>query len=328
MHLKRYQAQTVQDALRAVREDIGPEALVLSSRLVAARGPRGWLGSRVVEVTAAAGRPDVPEVRQPSPDTAVAREARSAREVTARLEATGLDSSVAKAVASSMPVERRRGVSARGISATLAQQLAPLAAEDDGYAPIEVFIGPPGVGKTTTVAKIAARERARFGNRLGLVAADGFRVGAVEQLRLVAGILGSPLSVARTPFELQTALERAMVPVLVDTAGRSVSDDATDMLRVIAGRADARVHLVMAADTPVSTMEKIFDRFAAARPSRLVLTKLDDGESLAAAVSFLSARGIPLSYLGTGQRVPDDLQIASPSVLAAWIAGGARGAAA
>jgi flagellar biosynthesis protein FlhF len=331
MHLKRYQAETVQDALRAVREDIGPDALVISSRLVSARGPRGWLGARIVEVTAAANRPNVPEVRQARPEAEMAetRETRSTREMAARLEATGLDTTVARAVAQAVPVERRRGASVRGISATLAEQLAPLACADEGYAPIEVFVGPPGVGKTTTIAKIAAREFARYGNRLGLIGADGFRVGAVEQLRLFASILGSPLAVARTPFELQTALEAARVPVLVDTAGRSAMDEqAADMMRVLAGRPDVRTHLVLAADTPVATMGRIFDRFEAIRPTRLVLTKVDDTESLAPVVTFLSRRGIPLSYLGTGQRVPDDLQIASPTALAGWIAGGAQGAAA
>jgi len=152
-----------------------------------------------------------------------------------------------------------------------------------------------------------------------------------EQLRIYAHLLGSPLSVARTPYELQTTLESATVPVLVDTAGRSHTDEgAEDMLRVVATRSDVRTHLVLAADTPLPTLQKVVDRFATANPSRVVLTKVDEAGSLASLVSFLRERQLRLSYLGTGQRVPDDLQIATPRVFAGWVAGdtSARGAAA
>jgi flagellar biosynthesis protein FlhF len=332
MHLKRYQAQTVKDALRAVREDLGPEALVLSTQLVAASGPRGWFGGRNVEVTAAAHRPIVPDGRQPAPDADSGSESsKGTQEIAARLGAAGLNADLAREVASAHPAERRRGASVRGLCDTLADRLAALSAPDDAYAPVEVFIGPPGVGKTTTIAKIAAQERARHGNRLGLVAADGFRVGAVEQLRLYAGVLGSPLMVARTPYELLTAIESAAVPTLIDTAGRSPSDDASgDMLRVVASRPGTRVHLVVAADTPRPALEKILDRFACAKPSRLVLTKLDEAGTLAPLVSLLRERQLQVSYLGTGQLVPDDLEVATPRALATWVAGdrGVRGAAA
>jgi flagellar biosynthesis protein FlhF len=342
MHLKRYQAQTVQEALRAAREELGAHALVLSTRLVAARGPRGWFGRRLVEVTAAADRTIVPDDRQESasaasrlrrdrPATTLGQAGdagRATREIAARLTATGLDAGLARTVARAHPPDRRRGASARGLTATLAEQLAPLAAtdDDDGYAPFEVFIGPPGVGKTTTIAKIAAQELARRGNRLALIAADGFRVGAVEQLRLYANVLDSPLTVARTPYELLTAMDAAATPVLVDTAGRSPADDASgDMLRLVASRSDARCHLVAAADTPPSALSRILDRFACVRPQRLVLTKVDEAASLAPVVALLKERGMRLSYLGTGQRVPDDLEIATPRALAAWVAGADAG---
>ena len=315
----------MQEALRAVREELGPDALVLSTRLVAAPGPRGWLGRRFVEVTAAANRQSVPEGRHADARPPARTSPDAADEIAARLAAAGLDTSLARQVAAAHPPHQRRGASIQTVRATLAAQIASLAATDDGYAPVEVFVGPPGVGKTTTIAKIAAHERARRGNRLGLVAADGFRVGAVEQLRLYAGLLGTPLSVTRTPYELQTALEAAATPVLVDTAGRSPADDGSrDMLQVVASRADTRTHLVVAADTPIGTLQRIFDRFACVHPSRVVLTKLDEAGSLAPLVSCLRERGLPVSYLGVGQRVPDDLQFATPAALATWITGDAR----
>jgi len=254
-------------------------------------------------------------------------EDRTVNSLAAQLEATGLDRTLAREVAAAHPTSRRRGATVHSLRQTLANQLAPLAAADRGYASVEVFVGPPGVGKTTTIAKIASQERARHGARIGLVAADGFRVGAVEQLRLYADVLGAPLAVARTPEELEQAIASATPrrPLLIDTAGRSPKDDISrEMLRVLERCPNVRTHLVLAADTPVSTARRILDRFEDARPSRLVITKLDEAESLAPIVGLLRDRQIPISYLGTGQSVPEDLERATPPSLAAWVTGDPR----
>jgi flagellar biosynthesis protein FlhF len=329
MNLKRYRAETVQEALRAVREDLGPDAFVLSTRVVPVRGIRGWLGGRLIEITAAADRPRVSDDRHfderpgAGRPTRRATSERASDSIAARLQAAGLDADFAREVADAHPREQRRAATSTSLKQTIADTLAPLATDDEAYAPVEVFIGPPGAGKTTTIAKIAAQERARVrGKRLGLISADGFRVGAVEQLRLYADIIGAPLDVARTPMELELALDKARRPLLLDTAGRSPSDDASrDMLRVLASRRDVRAHLVLSAGTPKEQVKRIFDRFEEARPSRIVITKLDEAESLAPLVPVLRDRGLPLSYLGTGQSVPEDLERATAPAIAAWVSG-------
>jgi flagellar biosynthesis protein FlhF len=247
---------------------------------------------------------------------------RAVNEIAARLQASGLESSFAEHIAAQHPVNRRRGANLEGLKQTLATELATLAVVDEVHAPVEVFVGPPGVGKTTTIAKIAAQARARHGQRLGLISADGFRVGAIEQLRLYADILGAPFEAARTPDEFSRVLCDVKRPLLVDTAGRSPADDVSrDMFRVLASRDDVRTHLVIPATTTVRGAERLFDRFADARPTRVALTRLDEAESIGALVSVLRERGVRLSYLGTGQNVPADLQRATPSVLADWIMG-------
>ncbi len=334
MQLKRFRRKTLQEALRAVREELGPDALVLSTRDVMALGVRGWIGYRQVEVTAAAERSGVSEIRHPrtgadvewdddrratglSPDAS-----RATAEIAARLRATGLDAETAAAVAEAHPADRRRGATAQSLSRTLADQMASLAANDSTYAAVEVFVGPPGVGKTTTIAKIAAQERSRHGKRLSLVAADAFRVGAIEQLRLYADILGTPFSTARTPNELEAALDAGRRPLLLDTAGRSPADDvARDMFRILADRPGVRTHLVLAANTSRDLARRVFDRFEDAAPSRVVITKLDEAESLAGLVPVLRERSLPISYVGTGQNVPGDLERATPDVLASWVSG-------
>ena len=319
MHLKRFRSNSVRDALRAVRDELGPDALVLSTAMVQARGWRGLMGAREVEITAAtdremsAARPDVSAERQPSPMD----------NITAQLVATGMDRAIADEVAQSIPQGNRRGTSPARLRDALAGRLAKLAAPASNFARAEVFVGPPGAGKTTTIAKIAAQERARGGPRLGFIAADGFRIGAVEQLQTYADILDAPFRVARTPEELEAALAgKQRAPVLVDTAGRSLTDRASRELFDVVGRADGvRTHLVLPASTSASAARRIFDGYADAKPSRLVLTKLDESESLSPLVSLLHEWQLPISYVGTGQRVPEDLNRATPELLAASVLG-------
>jgi flagellar biosynthesis protein FlhF len=326
MHLKRYRRASLKDALRAVREELGPDALVLSTRDVMATGVRGFMGRREVEVTAAAERPMVPDARHSDPEPVVAaqrsRSDRAIDQIAARLEASGLPFDLARDIAKSHPVSRRRGADTDSLKATLARELSTIAAGDEPYAPIEVFVGPPGVGKTTTIAKIAAQERARRGHRLALLGADGFRVGAIEQLRLYADILGSTFAAARTPDEFARALDDAVHPLLVDTAGRSPSDDvAKEMFRVLGTRTDVRTHLVIPATASARAAERMFQRFADARPARVVLTRLDEADTIGPLIGVLRARQLPLSFFGTGQNVPADLQRVTAPVLADWVMG-------
>lgn len=329
MYFKRYRRSTVREALEAVRLDLGPDALVLSTRVVEASGVRRLIGAREIEITAVAerdagslGRPGRPADRPSTSQTSG---------VAARLEAVGMEPGLAREIAETLPASRRRGCDAQAVKKALAARLAPLAAGRESHAPIEVFIGPPGVGKTTTIAKIAAQERARQGKTLGLVSADGFRVGAVEQLRLYADIIGSPFSVARSPRELERALTSTRRPVLLDTAGRSPSDDASrEMLATLSNLNGVRTHLVLSAATTPNEAKRVFARFGEARVDRLVLTRLDEAESVAGLLGVLRDRQVPVSYLGTGQRVPDDLQPCTPEAFADWIVGdeGRQGAVA
>lgn len=389
MHLKRYRSSTVRDALAQARAELGPDALVLSTRLVSVRGVRGWLGSREVELTAAhdamvsssrpAGRSaDIPadeltavlsrltnfggrhatngveveqaaaairaalvnakqvgavleeeEARDEEEAHNAALEARAPRRkdpgieaIVSRLCATGLNRELAEAIAHDVPKLHRRNGSMAAIEKAAAAHLSPLATGDEGYAPVELFVGPPGAGKTTTIAKIAAQERARRGQRLNLLAADGFRVGAVEQLRIYADIIGSPFSVARTPAEIERSLLGTRGPVLVDTAGRSARDPrAHEVVSMLADMPGVRTHLVVPAAASVRDVSRVLDIYGDKSPRRVVLTRVDEAESVSPLMQVFQERGLMISYLGTGQRVPDDLERATPQRLAAHVLG-------
>jgi flagellar biosynthesis protein FlhF len=331
MQLKRYRSRTVQDALAQARRELGPEALVLSTRLVPAPGPKGWLGRRVVEVTAAAdsgepqvsaGRPLRQMFRQHWSEMGQTEAGARHEALLAQLEAAGLDPSLAQRAVDALPKHVRREVPASMVRRLLASALAPVAGGSDSFAPVEVFVGPPGAGKTTTIAKLAAQERARRGVRFTLVAADAYRVGAVEQLRLYADIVGSTFIVARTLPELESILDDQGITALVDTAGRSPRDpEARALFELLRGRPGVRTHLVVPAARDVTEMERVLDGFAISAPARVALTKLDESDSIAPLLGPLHKRDLRVSFLGTGQRVPEDLERGTAAALAAHVMG-------
>lgn len=316
MPIKKFRQPTVREALREAREALGPDAYVLATEMVPAEGWRGLLGHREVQLTASfdslvsANRPSKAERRSTVTDA-------ESGALVARLVACGLDPPMAAGVVSAIPEDMRRGASASRLFQALTQEIATLSSADEEFARAEVFMGPPGVGKTTTIAKIAARERARRGRRIGMIAADGFRAGAVEQLRTYADIIGSPFKVARTTDELSGAIASARSTVLVDTAGRSPRDRTLKAhLMALSKHRGVRTHLVIAADTSADTARRIFASYAEVKPSRIIITKLDEAESLAPLSAVLREQGIPISYLTTGQRVPEDLEPATPAMIA------------
>lgn len=323
MQLRKFIQPTVREALREAREALGPDALVLSTEMVAAPGIKGLMGQRVVQLTAAVDEGDFEDVSEARPSADDRRPPVTSREteaLVARLVACGLDAPMALGVVRSIPESMRRGASAGVLFRALATDIADMVAPDDEFARAEVFIGPPGVGKTTTIAKIAARERAGRGRSFGMIAADGFRAGAVEQLRTYADIIGSTFKVARSPEELDRVLSGARNTVLVDTAGRSPRDGSVrEQLDMLSRHRNVRTHLVIAADTSLSAANRIFDAYAEVKPSRVVVSKLDEADSLAPLSGLIRARGIPVSYITTGQRVPEDLERATPAVLASAI---------
>lgn len=331
---RRYRAQTVEDAVAAARAALGGDVEIVSTALVPARGLRGLLGLREVEVTTAADgckRPAAGAARPVEPRPAAEAPADPRPDpLVAQLLSTGLDRELAARVARAVPRGVKRTASPAAIEAALATGLGGLVSGDEPFAPVELFVGPPGAGKTTTIAKIAARERARRGERVSLLAADGFRVGAVEQLRLYADLIGSPFAVARTPAEIERSIASSRSPILVDTAGRSLGDArALEVAERLSSLPGVRTHVVLPAGSSVRQAARLLDAYGD-RARRVVFTRLDEGDSVAPLLPLLAERDLTLSYLGTGQRVPDDLERASGAGLARHILGpdGPEGAAA
>ncbi len=176
------------------------------------------------------------------------------------------------------------------------------------------LVGPTGVGKTTTIAKMAANYRLKEKRKVGLVTVDTYRIAAVEQLRTYADIIDLPMEVVSTPREMRQAARRMsdLDLVLMDTAGRSPKDEVKiQELKSFLTEAGAdEVHLVLSSVAGQRALQQTAERFAAAGTTALILTKLDEATGLGNVLPVLRSSGLPLSYLTNGQNVPDDIETA------------------
>ena len=182
------------------------------------------------------------------------------------------------------------------------------------------LVGPTGVGKTTTIAKLAANYKLREHKKVGLVTIDNYRIAAVDQLRTYAEIIDVPMEAVLTPGELHRAV-RGMADrdvVLIDTAGRSQNDEMRlNELRRFVETADCdEVHLVVSAAASPRVADSTVGKFAALRPNRIIVTKLDEAATFGMILNVAAATDAALSYVTTGQDVPDDIGPAKADVLA------------
>ncbi len=204
--------------------------------------------------------------------------------------------------------------------------VAAAPAAETGKARTIALIGPTGVGKTTTIAKLAARYKLRENRRVGLITIDTYRIAAVDQLRTYAEIINVPLEVVLSAGELHRAVHemRDMDIVLIDTAGRSHNDEMRlNQLRSFIAAAGAdEVHLVVTATANYKCSATILERFKPLGANRLIITKLDEAETFGPVLNCAVAADAPISYVTTGQDVPDDIAIADANRLAGMITGG------
>ncbi len=355
MRIKRFFAPNIRQAIRMVREEVGPDAVILSNtevdggvEIIAAMDYDEALlqgtGSVPASTTAAAdsSKPAADPTRNEwSQDPALLEMRREMKSMRGLLEQQ-LSSLAWGDMARRNPARARLLHSLRdtGIRPALARQIASEAAQtaDDDAAwrqalailahriavtnddildrgGVVALIGPTGVGKTTTIAKLAARYVLRHGARnVALVTTDSYRIGAHEQLRTYARILGLPLRVAASGEELRSALagfsDKRLV--LVDSAGMSQRDlRLTEQMALLAdGGEPLRTYLVLSAAGQMFSALEAARAFQDARLRGCIITKLDEAMSLGGLLSVMIQQKLPVAYVSDGQRVPEDLAVA------------------
>jgi flagellar biosynthesis GTPase FlhF len=188
---------------------------------------------------------------------------------------------------------------------------------------IIALVGPPGAGKTTTLIKLAARYGLTSRKPAQILSADVYRIAKADQLRTLAAILGIGCGVAETAGAVAQMLEehRDKELIFVDTPSLDCADTdaAADLAQLIASHPEIDTHLVLPAFMRPSDMDRVIDRYAVFAPRKLIFTRIDETGSYADMVRVAAHRCLPVSFLGNGQQIPDDLEPAVKDRLAEWL---------
>ena len=177
-----------------------------------------------------------------------------------------------------------------------------------------MFLGPTGVGKTTTLAKIAADYSLNHKKKIGFITADTYRIAAVEQLKTYAEILNIPISVIYTPQEIKEAIANYSDKelILVDTAGRSHknAEQFAELKMLVASAQADEVFLVLSCNLGRTACKEIINHYSFINNYKLLFTKLDEAPVPGIILNARYATGKRLSYTTAGQSVPDDIEVA------------------
>ena len=322
MKISKYQAGTMREALAKVKKKLGPDAMVIATRQVRS----GLIGSGI-EVTAAidvdeeSGQDETPP-RQRLDQQDVERimaplrsELRSLRTMlrssseTRSTEGIRRELVALRGTLGNRPVAGERN---RADVREIAEQ-GRLAEPSNGR--IVALVGPTGVGKTTTIAKLAARAALIERKSVALITLDTYRVGGEDQIRIFGELMGVPVYLVSEPEALvdQVAQLGGCDQIFIDTAGRSPRDTPAinDLRHALDDLSPLEVHLAIAAATPSDGIDSVYHHYSSLGISRLVVTKIDEAFCLDELVRTPARLGTPISYITTGQAVPEDLEDAT-----------------
>ncbi len=360
MQIKKFRAIDMPGALKLVKDELGPDAVILSTRKIKGEG-RGYglFGRPIIELTAASDDRYAEGIRKDkvSPDIAlnfstalnpVLEEIAGLKEIMAlfmkqpdrfgiggfhknisaiyqEMIANGVKDGIAlkliEEANKGIPEEKleREGY-VRSFITDVMMKLIKVGEDirfEKGKQKIAALIGPTGVGKTTTIAKLAAEYVLLRKRKVALITIDTYRIAAVEQLKIYADIIGIPVYVVLSAAELRKTIEssRDKDLILIDTPGRGQRDKSrvSELMNLLGGEIPIEKHLVLSATTKDEGLAEIIERFAPISVDSLLFTKIDEGVSFGTILNQSIHSRKPISYLTTGQRVPEDIEVATLS---------------
>lgn len=367
MDVKTYKAGTIQEAVRKIKEELGCDAMILSTRRIP-HGACNPCENDAFEITAASSLPSPDSGRDhpPHDDIALARAGISASGSTGTLDVdhrwntiaeelvsikdmlfvlncgskipdmldghpeclklyallmkTGMsDRSVHRLMKSSgiltgpmpgQPPDDLKSIRNR-VFTELLSIISPLDPFETEGRCISAFIGPTGVGKTTTIAKLAAELSLKRKKRVGIISIDNYRIGAFDQIHTYAAIMGISCQPAFSKKDLETAIEKMQGAdvILIDTAGQSHLDrgrieELGDIMNDIPA---IRRHLVLSVTANLQNMREAAENFSVLKPCSYIFTKLDETRQRGGIIEQVLNLNMPVSFFTNGQRVPEDI---------------------
>jgi flagellar biosynthesis protein FlhF len=345
MIIKRYLADNMNEAMMKIRYDLGSEAIIVSQRKIKKPGFLGAFSKKVLEVTAAIENEKIEteiiktpsaekkdnqqilnEIKKLSEKIKDLKETKDEEKVKTKIEVLLQNSDITeKGIKKVMKkiIYSKEEISELDKARAAIENLIPKY-KDEQNSKI-VLVGPTGVGKTTTIAKLAGRWSIQEKKKVGLITIDTYRIGAVEQLKTYADIIKVPFQVVFNLNDMEKALEKLKYCdiILIDTTGRNSKNlMQLSELRAYIDKADTtNINLVISATTKNKDMDAIISGYKALNYNNLIITKLDETTTYGSLLNAVDSSRKPISYVTTGQTVPDDILQISPKEIANLILG-------
>ena len=327
MQLKRYEAPTIKEALSMVKTDLGKDAVIFSSKILTSKNNPA---RKYVEVMAAVERNDFTDIINrdnglSNVDFMSASEPLFSSHLKYLL-LSGFSHDMAWYLigeASAKYNSMGRKGQFKDVLLDILSSHIPVGGPvslKKGCKKIVAFVGPTGVGKTTTLAKIAARFSINTSVRVKIITIDTYRIAAAQQIEIYGKIMGLPVCVAGSTDELRNEIRvnDGSDLILIDTAGRNFLDSkmVEDLKKWINRYEEIESHLLLSATTSQDVISRVISSFNSCRVDRIIITKIDESPSMGHLYSPLMRAGKPVSYITMGQKVPEDIRSASSDLLA------------
>lgn len=350
MDVKHYVGDDMRDIMDQIRTEMGSDAIILHTGKTRKKGLKGWFSKPLIEVVAAHDRTandkqndadsrrlQAMELQLSGLHSAIERLAdikqnQSTAEINPTyskyidiLSAHDVNPDIASEIMDKAMAIYKGGDMQRCIEDVIKEYLGqpiPISL-DNGRQSVIIFLGPTGVGKTTTLAKLAAYYGIQLGKKAALITADTYRIAAVEQLRTYSDIMQLPLSVVYSSNELKQEIGRYSDAdiIMIDTPGRSPNDidGINDIKDLIKASEPTDVFLLVSASFNYAACQRLWQRFGDIKDIRLLFTKLDETDCWGAILNMRHISRRPLSYITDGQVVPDDIKVVDVDAVAAKI---------